>query len=167
MTSPDPLASAAMVAYCGWDPTVPVTETVLLDGNGTRLIALPSLHVTALTAITVTDQWGTVTTPTLGPGNQVGWSVNGCLTWNDWCYPGWPIGQGNIAVTYSGGYDPTPDDLAAALASLGKRTSAPTFGATSRRMGTAAVSFGSQVSSGDFLMVEQMVFDRYRLPRVA
>lgn len=165
MTEPDPLAVGAMVAYCGWDPSTSVTGTVRLDGNGTRLLALPSLYVTAVTAVSVTDQWGTVTTPTIGPGTEIGWSANGCLTWNG--VGGWPEGQQNVAVTYTGGYDMLPDDLDAAVASLSKRTSAATFGATSRRMGTAAVNFGAEVSSGDFLNVERMVFDRYRLPRVA
>lgn len=165
MTEPDPLAVGALVAYCGWDPTTSVTETVLLDGNGTRLLALPSLFVTAVTAVSVTDRWGTVTTPTIGPGTEVGWSVNGCLTWNG--VGGWPEGQQNIAVTYTGGYDFMPDDLEAALASISNRTTSPVFGATSRRMGATSIGFGAQVSSGDLLMVERMVLDRYRIPRAA
>lgn len=170
MTEPDPLAVAAMVAYCGWDPTTPVIGAVAaLDGNGTRFLSLPSLHVTAVTSVSVTDLWGTVTTPTVGPGLDVGWSPNGCLTWNGWDNCGtWPVGQGNVVVTYDSGYDDgPPDDLVAALVSLSKRTTSPVFGATSRRMGSAGVSFGQQVSSGDLLAVERMVFDRYRIPRAS
>ena len=165
MADPDPLAIGAMVAYCGWDPTASVTSTVALDGNGTRVLALPCLHVTAVTTITVTDQWGTVTTPTIGPALDVGWSENGCLTWNGLC--GWPIGQRNIVITYTGGYDDIPDDLEAALESVANRTTSTAFGATSRRLGSASISFGAQVSSGDLLMIERMVFDRYRIPRSA
>lgn len=175
--NPDPLAVAVMVAYCGWNPLTPVTNvTAVLDGNDSQVIALPCLNVTAVTAVTVTASDGSSFSPTIGLGNQVGWSTNGCLTWNWWVpndplvvgyFAGfnWPGGQQNIAVTYSGGYSRTPDDLAAALASVGNRLTS--MGRTSARLGQAAFTYGSVVGSGGLLLVEQMVFDKYRLPRVA
>jgi hypothetical protein len=177
VTDADPLAWAAMVAYCGWDPTEQVTDrTVLLDGTGTRLLALPSLYVTDVSAVSMTDCYGEtslrpvapVAYPSLGTATtaDVGWSENGVLIWNGYLYGGWPSGQRNISVTYSGGYNVLPDDLQAALDSVGKRT-AGMLGATSRRMGTAAVAFSGVASEGGLLLVEQMVFDRYRLFKVA
>jgi hypothetical protein len=177
VTNPDPLAYATMVAYCGWDPLEHVTdETVLLDGNGSRLLSLPSLYVTDVSAVTVTDCYGETSLrssapaayPTVGslPAVDVGWSQNGVLIWNGYLYSGWPAGQRNISVTYSSGYDFAPDDLMAALESVGKRT-AGTLGATSRKMGTAAVSYSGVAAEGGLLLVEQMVFDRYRLFKVA
>lgn len=174
----DPLAQAAVVAYCGWDPTVQVTDqTVLLDGNGTSLLVLPSLHVTGVSAVTFTDQWGSTTartvaptaTPAVGdaPTADVGWSENGCLIWNGCDYGGWPVGQRNIAVIYSGGYASIPADIQAVLDSISRRTGGPNLGAVSTRMGTAAVTFGQQLASGGLLLVETMVLDRYRIPRVA
>lgn len=168
MTSPDPLAQAAMVAYCGWDPTLPVANGVAtLDGNGTALAFLPSLHVTDVSAVVVTNADGTTYTAVLGPDGDVTWGENGVLTWVS-CNNGgaWPEGQRNIAVTYSGGYDPTPADLAAALASIGKRT-AGAMGLSSRRMLSTSLSYGREVQSGDLLLVETMVLDRYRIARVA
>lgn len=175
----DPLAWAVMVAYCGWDPTVLVTdETVNLDGNGKEVLALPSLNVTAVSAVTVTDWDGSTWTPTVGASQQVGWSKNGILTWNPgaiptsstsftacWFGPYWPEGQQNIAVTYSGGYDGPDAFLDAALNSLTNRL--PQMGRTSARLGSAGFTYAASVASGGLLLVEQMVFDRYRLPRVA
>jgi len=176
MTGVDPLAQAAMVAYCGWDPTTPVTGQVeTLDGNGTTLLTLPSLYVTAVTGVTVTGGDGTVRTysdgdspATIGPGRtQVGWSTNGVLTFKGADFGGvWPEDVGNVSVTYSGGYTALPDDLMAALTSLGKRT-AGTAGVTGKRLGSASLTYAAQIAAGGLLMVEQMVFDRYRIPRAS
>lgn len=163
----DPLAQAAMVIYCGWDPTVLVTnQPVQVDGNGTPWAFLPSLNVTAVTAVTVTNWDGSTYVATVGAGfNDVGWSANGILTWqssnNGAC---WPLGQQAISVTYSGGYPAVPADLAAALAHLSARMPAIS-GATSARLGTAAFSYAATVAAGGLLLIEQMVFDGYRLPR--
>lgn len=166
MTDPDPLAVAAMVSICGWDPTVQQTSTELLDGNGTPLLTVPSLHVTAVTSVRILHGGDADPTDlTVGVGEDVGWSENGCFLRNHGCY--WPEGQRNVEIVYTGGYSPVPADLAAALASLGKRTGGPLLGITSRRMGTAAISHGAVIAEGDLLTVERMVFDRYRIPRAA
>jgi hypothetical protein len=171
----DPLAQAAMVAYCGWDPTVAVTnEVVTLDGNGTEVLGLPSLHVTAVTSVVVTDGWGTVHTylstdspASIGPGyTTVAWSENGVLTCKDPCLGGvWPEDEGNVAVTYSGGYGTVPAELAAVLASLSARMPQLQSGRTSARLGSAGFAYAASVAAGGLLLVEQMVLDRYRIPR--
>lgn len=166
----DPLAVAAMVSHCGWDPLEVVTDRrVVLNGNGTTLLTLPSLRVTDVSLVEVTDPYGVSTSPTLTGAAaevaQVQWSEDGCLEWTG-CGV-WPEGRRNVAVTYSGGYDVAPPDLLAALASIAKRTGGPMFGAVGRKMGTASVTFGRQFAEGDLLVVESMVFDRYRILGVA
>lgn len=164
----DPLAQAVMVVYCGWDPTVLVTNGVVqLDGNGTPWAFLPSLNVTAVSAITVTNWDGSTYVPTIGPGvNDVGWAADGILTWQS-CNNGaaWPLGQQTISLTYSGGYNGAPTDLAAALASLSARMPQLQSGAASKRIGSASISYAAAVAAGGLLLVEQMVFDAYRLPK--
>lgn len=168
MTQPqiDPLAQAVMVAYCGWDPTVLATnETLTLDGNGTAWAFLPSLNVTSVSAITVTNPDGSTYVPTIGPGmNDVAWSDNGILTWMS-CNNGaaWPEMQQAIQVTYSGGWDGAPTDLQAALDHLTTRL--PSMGVTSQRLGSASLSYALTIAEGGLLLVEQMVLDRYRLPK--
>lgn len=172
MTVTDPLALATMVAYCGWDPTEVVDDQeIKLDGNGTALLTLPSLYVTDVSAVQILRRDSQVTDAAIGPGEEVDWSENGTLTWSG-CGPwpvgtAWPEGKRNVLVTYSGGYQALPADLAAALASLTKRVSGPLFGMAGTRMGTAAVTFGQQMAAGGLLMVEEMVFDKYRIVRSA
>jgi hypothetical protein len=166
MTTPDPLAVAAMVARCKWDPTVLVEdETIALHGDGSDLLTLPSLHVTDVSAVQLVNHDGTTRDLIVGPavGAEVGWRENGELRWHGWRWRGWPCGDRNVQVTYSGGYADVPADLAAALASLSRRTSSITVGATSRKMGTAAVTLAQSIAEGGLLITEQMVFDRYRI----
>ena len=169
-----------MVAYCGWDPTEVVTDAVVtLDGNGTALAFLPSLHVTDVSAISIDLSDGSPYAAQIGEGLDVAWSENGTLRWLGSSLSGlggFTEGTGNVSVTYSGGYAEVPPDLAAVLASLSKRM--PTIdGAVSKRIGSAAITYASQNATGHFgsqsiaegglLLVEQMVFDRYRIVKVA
>lgn len=156
-----------MVAYCGWDPTVLVTDGVVeLDGSGTSLLTLPCLNVTDVASVTVTDYWGTAYTALATAPADYSWSSDGCIEWSSYKYCGvWPAGHRNVSVVYSGGYDGPPDDLEAALQKLSGRLGG--MGLGSRRMGTAAVNYGSTIAAGGLLLVEQMVFDRYRIPRAA
>lgn len=48
-------ASATIRAYARWHIGPSVTETLTLDGNGASILPLPTLHVTAVTAVTVDD----------------------------------------------------------------------------------------------------------------
>jgi hypothetical protein len=165
MTTPtfDPLAKAAMVARCRWDPTEVVTDrAITLDSDGAPILLLPSLHVTAVTAAHIVNDDGTTRDLIVGPadGAEVTWREDGELRWRG-CGPGWPCGDRNVVVTYSGGYTDVPADLAAALTSLGKRTA--TVPAYSRKMGTAAVTIAASIAEGALLVTEQMVFDRYRI----
>lgn len=159
----DPLAQAVMVAYCGWDPTEHVTDQeILLAGNGTRVLTLPSLHVTAVSACSVTDRWGTVLDLSIGPGaTDLSWSENGVLTLKNCArLRAFPEDQQNVAVTYSGGYAEIPADLQAALDSIGKRA----HGIRSKTMGKTAYTY---FASGDLLLVEKMVLDRYRIVKAS
>lgn len=157
-----------MVAYCGWDPTVPVVgDTITVDGNGTSWAFLPSLYVTAVTAVVVTNPDGSTYTATIGPGaNDVGWAEDGILTWQS-CnnYGCWPEMQQAISVTYSGGYVVAPADLQAVLDSLTARMPQLQSGRTSARLGSAAFAYAAAVAAGGLLTVEQVVLDHYRIPR--
>lgn len=155
----DPLALATMVAYCGWSPLEVLTDrTVMLNGNGARLLTLPSLHVTDVSAIVITDRWDRVVLPTVGTGSaDVHWSENGCLTYRCSIFP---EDLGNVAVTYSGGYADVPADLQAAVDSLGRRSPNASSGLRSKAMGSTSLSY---FASGDLLAVEKLVFNRYRI----
>lgn len=150
-----------MIAHCGWDPTAVVANvTIRLDGNGSRIALLPSLYVTDVSAVVVTDPYGTDQVLTVGRGaTDVSWSENGVLKLKS-CWPlaCFPEDQQNVAVTYSGGYSEVPDEITAVLESIGRRSA--TLGIKSRQMSKAKFEY---FPGGELLTVEQMVLDRYRI----
>lgn len=165
-----------MVAYCGWDPTTPVVnETTVLDGDGTRQLWLPSLYVTAVASVTITDPDGSTYDAVMGEGNDVTWNQNGRLLWEGWQYFGlvdpsqrflaWPYGAANVSVVWSGGYTTIPADLAAALNSLSNRMPYIT-GALSRRLGQVQISYPQAIANGGLLWIEECVFRKYKIMRV-
>lgn len=173
----DPLALATMVAYCGWDPTLVVAnEPITLDGNGLRMLTLPSLYVTGVSSVVVTDQSGgthtylsTDTPATIGPGNTlIGWSENGTLINGDPALAGaWPLDTRNVVVTYSGGYSAIPAELQAVLDSLTARMPTAKAGLTAKRMGLSSFNYAASIAAGGLLTVEQMVLDRFRIVKAA
>jgi len=61
---------AAIRRYCGWHIAPSITETITLDGDGSRHLWLPSLHVTAVTAVTNGDT-------VLDVSSDLDWSESG------------------------------------------------------------------------------------------
>lgn len=161
--SNDPLAVAAMVAWCGWNPIEPVTdEVIVLDGNGTTLLTLPSLHVTAVSSVIVTDRFDNITTLTVGTGSaDVQWSEDGTLSLCSLILGCWPEGKRNVQVTYSGGYpaDDAPAEIQAVLDSIGKRTATMSAGLKSKSLGKARFDYYPP----DLLLVEQLVLNRFKI----
>lgn len=165
----DPGAQAVMVAYCDWDPTEVVTDrTVLLNGNGTSLLTLPSLYVTDVSAVVITDRLGTVTAATVGPAPaDVEWSEDGCVELTSCLLGGaFPQGRRNVAVTYSGGYDPIPATLQATLDSIAKGIAVGSSRAQQKKLLSGSVTYAANAIAGNLLVTEQMVLDQYRIPRV-
>lgn len=169
----DPLALAAVKAYCGWDPTEQVVdETTILDGKGTESLFLPSLAVTAVTSVTVTigaDVYPLVVCTDVDQSGDVAWGADGelrLLPPLDRPFRCWPRGLRNVTVVWSGGYgDTIPADLAAVLSSIGSRT--PLGGATKAKIGTAELDYSATVAGGGLLQTEQWVLDSYRIARTA
>lgn len=64
-------ASAAVVEACGWHIAGPVTESVTVDGSGTLIQALPTLHLTDVASLT--EDGNPV------PVAALDWSTNGLL----------------------------------------------------------------------------------------
>jgi hypothetical protein len=168
----DPLALAAVKAYCGWDPTEQVTNaTALLNGNGTESLFLPSLAVSDVASVLVTigaDVYTLVVSTDVDQSGDVVWDAKGelrLLPPLNRPFQFWPRGLRNVTVVWSGGYgDTIPEDLMAALTSIGSRTSLA--GATKAKIGTAEVDYSPTVAGGGLLQTEQWVLDGYRIPRV-
>ena len=97
----DPAAVAAAEAmvrsYCGWHIAPSETHTVTLDGKGGSTLFLPSLHVTAITSITVDG--------TLLAATGYEWSETGQVNRK---YGAWPRKLRSIVVVFTHGYTDVP-----------------------------------------------------------
>lgn len=71
VTTPEGAAQDLVTAFCGWHISPVKTETLVLDGTGSRTLILPSLHVTDVLEL-VND--GTVVDP-----ESFDWSKRGMI----------------------------------------------------------------------------------------
>lgn len=111
--SADVVASAAesVRSDAGWHIAPVVTETVILDGTGSKMLLLPTLKVVAVTEVRVweNDAW------TVRTGWRIGQS--GTLVHDDrWCY-----GLDSIQVDLQHGYTQAPADLLPIIAARCQR----------------------------------------------
>lgn len=94
-------ALAAARGYCGWHVTPSRTETITVDGSGGNLLLLPTLRLTALTAITEDDVELDVDT--------VRWSSDGRLRKHHVRCHRWTHHYQGVTVTITHGIDDAPD----------------------------------------------------------
>lgn len=134
---------AEVRAFCGWHIAPEVEETVTVDGPGSSLLVLPTLHLTDLTG--VTNDGSTVTDPE--------WSRTGMVRH---CY--WTHKFRGVTATMTHGYEEWPADLLAVMADLATSTAA--------LAGVKAVTSGShQVTFESSMRPSQRdVLGRYQLP---
>lgn len=140
-------ATAEVRGYCGWHVTPSLSETVTLDASGGTSLMLPSLHVTAVTAV-LAD--GTALTT-----DDYAWSQVGVLTYLTGC---WPVKAGSVVVTFTHGYDDALD-LAQVILARATRTKSNPTSAKTMTAGPFAESFDSV-----FFADERATLDRYRIP---
>lgn len=151
-------ATAAVRRYCHWHVAPVIEQTFTMDGPGGDLLVLPTLHMSAVSALTVS---GTdVDTSTLE------WSENGEVR-----YPsGWPCNFRSIQITVTHGFD-AADDLKQIIQQLVGNAIGSPLGATTESAGQVAVSWAQTapgVSGGISLLARDLaVLDQYRLPKDA
>lgn len=168
-------ASGIVRAYCGWEITSVVDQTVVLDSNGSQLLMVPSLQLTDVSAVVVkgVDWYGL---PLLQPTSWT-WSTAGmvqCAWPRSGGFDGRPNGAnavppglGRVAVTYSGGYQDVPPELQAVTCSVAERITAPSEVAQ-RLENVGGIQINetySRATDGNGLTaMETAVLARYRLP---
>lgn len=140
-------ASGQVRTYCGWPISYEEEVGATLDSNGSRIIALPCLRLTAVHEVLV---HGEVVT-------DYEWSASGVL----YRAAGWPRGLRAVWVNYSGGYEQPPPELLAVVCGLTGRLSTPA-GVASWSVGAQTVTF-SQDGGPGLSSVERAVLDRYRI----
>lgn len=108
-------ASALVRSYCGWHVTPSVEETVTVWRAG-RLALLPSLHVTAVTSVTIDGR----------SVAEFDWCVDGRMWLRRGCEP--------VTVTMSHGHD-TADDVRAVVLAVAARAAASPSGIIRAQVG--------------------------------
>jgi hypothetical protein len=130
MTSPAPEVTpglAAVRSWCGWHIAPSATETVKVESEGGRVILLPSLHVTDVTA--VRDESGSVIA-------TYKWRENGIVR-------GYWRAEELYAFDITHGYDEMPPEIQAIIDQIdadgvgSRAVTAESAGAFSRSFGTA------------------------------
>lgn len=144
-------ACAAVRNYCGWHVAPSITETIIMDGPGERILPLPTLHLTAVESITIDGR--AVTEPKWSQdGTVVGW---------------WGCAPRSIMAEITHGYDVVPADLLRAVQTVAQRGVANPLGAVRVAAGPFNLGFtdgGSGGGSEFGKTTEQSAIDRYKLP---
>jgi hypothetical protein len=151
------IALAAVRHYCGWHITPVLTEDIILDGPGGKLLTLPTLNVKAVNSVTELGS--------LIPAGDLTWSANGRLvkrsaqTWTDEFR--------GITVNITHGYDSLPDLETVVLSSI-ERGGFSAGGSMVEAIGPFKYGAVSASEAGpSFTMSERFILDRYRLEKPA
>jgi len=147
-------AHGAVRRFCGWHVAPVITESLTLDGNGSRSILLPSRRVTAITSVL---ENGVVVAAT-----DFDWSESGVLTRTNGY---WSHRHRSIIVSLTHGFDDV-SDVAGIISGIAARSMAAKDGALSKRAGSMAITRGASggvAASLPLLMTEKQQLDPYRL----
>lgn len=150
--------SSIIRGYCGWHVAPQRSETLILDGDGSSHLWMPSLHVVDVESVKVDGR-------TLDK-SEYDWSISGFLELRCGRFSTRPRG---IEVALSHGYLDVPDALTEAVVSIASR-SGDTGGYTSEGVGQVRLTLGTfnGVSGGVALLAhEKEILAPYKLPRRA
>lgn len=158
-------ASSQMRGYCGWHIFPSTQDTITLDGGGGQLLLLPSLYVTSVDTVTISDPDPDVDPYDLNAADFT-WSTRGVLS-RAACYYTWPAGMGTVDVTFTHGYDNPPGELVKVCVSAAKRMPAQVGNIARTEIGTARVFYAGNYLGGmaatGWTFDEQQILDRYRI----
>ncbi|HET8768683.1 MAG TPA: hypothetical protein VFM86_15260 [Pedococcus sp.] len=150
-------ATALVRSYCGWHVSPSATDTVTVMGSGRPSILLPSLYVTAVSA--VTEDGVTLT------GSDFVWDASGIVgrVGVPWTTP-----DKAVTVTFTHGYDQA-GDFAAVILAVASRAQASPDGVVRRQAGLVSETY-SQTGTGtaggvSLLPHEKDILRAYRIPR--
>jgi hypothetical protein len=153
-------ALAAARNYCGWHVTPEMTDVeVTIDGPGGPLLILPTLKLTALTAVTEKTFYGD---NIIVDVQDLDWSTRGLVAKRSRML--WTDRFQGVTVTMSHGFDDAPDFDAALLAAI-DRGAFSTVADTVKVIGPFQYDT-TTVTSGIFTATERAILDRYMLERL-
>lgn len=150
MPPPEPgtAAEEAVRSACGWHIAPSVTETVKVEGDGSRVLLLPTLHLTAVTEIR--DEAGEVVSGYRIRENGI---VRGRVWRNDELY--------SLDITH--GYDAWPPELQEIIERLGDAAGTPGSIVQVGQVRYAVDPATGAPIAGRLTALDQAVLERYRL----
>lgn len=140
-------ASGIVRAYCGWDISRAEQVTFTVDGSGTTVLGLPTLHVTAVIAVAVNGvplEEGTYS-----------WSQRGQL-YRDTAWSRWS----QVGAEVDSGYTDIPDVVRIVALSIASRLLDNPSGLKAATVGAVSRTFAAP----NLNTVELALLDRFRLP---
>jgi hypothetical protein len=150
-------ASGLVRATCGWHLAPRITQTVTVDGSGADTVALPTLHLIDLLA--VTDNGTPVDL------EQVEWSTAGFLICRNRC---WTRRLRGVRAEILHGHTRTPAEVRAVVVAIVERALPRSAGrgVVSERTGPFQVTWNQTVQDGGLVLLdfEGRVLDRYAIP---
>jgi hypothetical protein len=153
--------------YCGWHIAPAITETRVIDGPGTSLLMLPTLRLTAVTALTEQQRGRGAAVRTLVPADDLEWSEAGIVRKHGGGY--WTARMRGISITYTHGYAEVPPELAAIVLKWAQRFASNPSGlqltqeayTVGSRTESRSYSGSSATGSAAVVPDEKLVLDRY------
>lgn len=149
------LASATVRNYCQWHISPSATDTLVLDGNGSTLLPLPTLYLTALELAEVDD---------VDVLADLEWSERGILR----RAAGWPVKFRAVRVRIVHGYADVPDDVkAVAISAATRQLVNPEQVRSEAILGysvTHTIPGTGEAMALALNRPERAILDRYRLP---
>ncbi len=139
--------------FCGWPVTPVQSATVKRDGDGGRLLRLPTLRLVTFTA--VLEDGVDVTADVVESAD-----ASGCLFKRSGGR--WSRGIANIEVTMTHGFDDVPDFDAAVLSWIDRASLAPT-GGRARVIGPIQYEVEPLAAGSPFTAAERALLEPYRL----
>lgn len=130
-----------------WHVSAVADRVVTLDGNGRGSLRVPARELTAC-AVSLRTPGGLVE---LVEGRDFDWSGDGIV---DRVGGLWPAQRRAVVVTYSGGFDPVPEDVQEAVIDQAEVMFRVPRGLSSLQVGGVTESFGVRESTG---LAEQWV----------
>jgi hypothetical protein len=151
-------ASALIRSYCGWNLYPSTSETLTVDGSGAAVLALPTLHVSAVTSVKEDGEALTLDTPAIQGDYE--WSASGFLRRIG---ASWTTKLRGVVVVATHGYADAPLEVQAVCLQAAARAVADPFGAKREFAGGVQVDY---TVPGGLSDMEKLVLDRHRVPQV-
>lgn len=141
-------ANQQVRSYCGWHIFPRVKQEIILDGEGTSTILLPSLLVHDVEEVAIRSRPSTSQAgEEYEPIGEYEWSKIGLLRRHG---AGFPARYRSIRVVLDHGYEEVPADIAQVVIELALTALAAPAGITREQTGAISVSYGARAGSIQF-----------------